>query len=654
MLPLRFVDRLRFFVERQFVKGAFFQLVVVAVVVGLISLLGGLLMAPFDGPFESLAEASWWAFLRLTDPGYLGDDEGTWQRFVSTLLTVCGYVVFLGALVAIMTSKLITLMRDLERGLTPVALKNHIAILGWTSQTAPLAGELMRSSGRMKRFLERHDTQRLKLVILSADVSHEQLVELRTEPGIRQRYREIIMRSGLPIQPDALYRVACLQAAAVIIPSAEQAPGELMSADAQTVKALLSIAAQARRFDHPLPFCVAELQDIRKLPVLERAYPGAVEVVAGDATISRLMAQNLLHPGLSEVYNELLSGTVGNNIYLRSGESLSGQTLQTIASVRPRAIVMGLLQPTPGQRWQLLLPAPGDTPVGPGDQVVMLAQDYADTEADKNAGAMPLISLDLPAVSTQATTRTRRILILGWNRRVPALLKEMLSYRQCSYDIDLVSQLAASERQLAIRNYLDAAEQPHCQQLESDVTNESALRQLQPENYDSIIILSNDRGDSGEEADARAMIVYLQLEEILQHANRRPQLIMELSDPGNHQLLNSHDSEMLISPMIVSHILAQVALRRELRMVLDHLFMAGGGEIQFRNPDDYPLPASADFRLLEKILAESGELALGIWRATPDQQGKHALLNPPRELRLCLTAQDRLIVLARTVNEDKG
>ncbi len=64
------------------------------------------------------------------------------------------------------------------------------------------------------------------------------------------------------------------------------------------------------------------------------------------------------------------------------------------------------------------------------------------------------------------------------------------------------------------------------------------------------------------EADARAMVGYLQLEDLLSEGGKRPQLIMELSDPDNRNLLTGHQSEMMISPMIVSHVLAQVALRR--------------------------------------------------------------------------------------------
>lgn len=263
MKPFRFVDRVKFIVERQLVKGAGFQLLVVGVFIGMISLIGGLLVFPLGAPFEGMGDATWWAFLRLTDPGYLGDDVGNWQRLVSTILTVSGYVVFMGTLVAILTRWLIAKMTDLERGLTPVTLRNHIVVLGWTSQTLPLLGELLLSSGRMRRFLAKHETSRLRLVVLSEQASAAQVHELRNDPGIGRKARQIILRSGSAIQPGALQRVACLDAAAVIVPSAAHQTGSLVTSDVETVKALLSIAAQARHLGTPLPFVVAEIQDVQ-------------------------------------------------------------------------------------------------------------------------------------------------------------------------------------------------------------------------------------------------------------------------------------------------------------------------------------------------------------------------------------------------------
>jgi hypothetical protein len=644
MLPFRIVDRVKFLVERQLVKGAGFQLLVVAVFIAVISLVGGILVVPLEGEFDHMGNAIWWAFLRLTDPGYLGDDVGAWQRLVSTLLTISGYVVFMGTLVAILTRWLIARMDELERGLTPVTLKNHIVVLGWTSQTLPLLSELLSSTGRMRRFLEKHDASRLNLVVLAEQASARQVHALRSEPGIGTRARQIILRSGLPIQPDALHRVACLDAAAVIVPSAVHEVGSLVTSDVETVKALLSIAAQARHYQSPLPFVVAELQDVRKLPVIERAYPGAVEVVAGDATISRLMVQNILHPGLSEVYNELLAGEGGNELYLRGGEPLAGLTLGELAAQRPDAIVMGILKPQ-GNAWQVLLAAPSDTRIDSRDRVVLMARSYSDTEADTRKPSLPEVVRNGSSPASPRAVVRHRVLVLGWNRRVPSLVSELASYGGYQFDVDVVSVVPAPEREQAIVRYMGAGQGVFCQHLEADYMVEEELRRTAPGGYDSIVLVSSDRLASGEEADARAMVGYLQLEDLLQESGQRPQIIMELSDPDNRQLLYGHQSEMMISSMILSHVLAQVALRRELRVVLDELFTVGGAEIQFRNPEAYPLPASADFQVLERIVAAEGEVALGVRRNDPDEHGRQVLLNPPRDDYLDLKPGDRLVVL---------
>lgn len=647
MSPVRFIDRLKFFVERQFVKGAAFQLLIVALVIGLISVIGGVLVAPVGGAFDHLGEAIWWAFLRLTDPGYLGDDAGSWQRFVSTLLTLLGYVVFLGALVAILTRWLITVMNNLERGLTPVYLRNHVVVLGWTPLTLPLVAELLGASPRVRRFLELHDARRLALVVLAEDVSPRQALELRNEPEIGGKARQVILRSGLPIQPEALERVACLDAAAVIIPGTRQEASNLVTSDVETVKALLSIAAQARQRKVPVPFVVAEVQDLRKQQVIEKAYPGAVEVVAGDATISRLLVKTVLHPGLSELYTELLTASEGNQLYLRSTDALAGKTLAELASERPGVIVLGIMRET-ADGWQPELLASTDQVIGAGDRVIMLARRYEDTDANPRTKALPLLPRTQSPMVVPAQREHKRVLVLGWSRKVPVLLSELNRYDQCQFTVDVVSVYPVARRAEAMAGFVENLERVAVRQLEADYLVADELRRLAPGDYDTVILLSNDRLATGEEADARAMMGHLLLEDLLGNCAQRPQVILELSDPDNEALLGVGQTEILISPMILSHVLAQVALRRELRPVLDELFSFGGADFQLRDPACYPLPDHADFRALEEILASQGELLVGIFRREPMENGRHLQLNPPRDTTVTLQPGDRLVVLVMT------
>jgi hypothetical protein len=93
-------------------------LLIIAFLIVLISVTAGILAYIFTSGFENIGKSTWWAFLRLSDPGYLGDDEGVLLRTVSTVVTILGYVVFMGALIAIMTQWLHRTMRKLESGLT--------------------------------------------------------------------------------------------------------------------------------------------------------------------------------------------------------------------------------------------------------------------------------------------------------------------------------------------------------------------------------------------------------------------------------------------------------------------------------------------------------------------------------------------------------
>lgn len=647
MLPFTLVDRLRYILERQLIKGVHYQLLVVALFIGLISLIGGWLAWPSAPGDVPLADSVWWAFLRLTDPGYLGDDEGTWRRIISTVLTIMGYVVFMGTLVAIMTRWLISKMGVLEEGLTPVTISNHVVILGWTNRTIPLVQEIMDSAGGIQRLLRSLDTRRLRLVILSDTVNIERTHELRDTPGIGRGFKDIILRSGTPLQPEALHRVACLQAAVVMMPGRSQGGSTLVTGDMETIKALLTLHAQGSQSGQPLPYVVAEIEDVRKLSVMRRAYPGPLEIIASDAIVSRLMAQAILHPGLPEFYGEVMSVHDGNEIYLRSTPACEGHTLAEIAANCPKAILLGLVRPL-GAAWTVLLNAPTTEKILPGDKLVMLARQYEDADpaqkSDKPVRSWQR-SESVKATLATADSGHKGILILGWNRRLPALVHELATYRDQRFRVMMVSTLEGDAQRESIAQYSELTQGVSCEHLQADFMAETTLRKILQTEWDSILLVSSDRLDSGEEADARAMVGYMAVDELLKQRTHRPQLLLELSDPANEELVVRNRSESIISPMILSHLMAQIAQRRELGLVFEELFTVGGAEIIYREQTDYPMHSVTTFADLEAVAGLQGETAMGVYRCVPDAEGRRLQLNPPRDLPLKLQPQDELVIL---------
>jgi hypothetical protein len=114
-------------------------------------------------------------------------------------------------------------------------------------------------------------------------------------------------------------------------------------------------------------------------------------------------------------------------------------------------------------------------------------------------------------------------------------------------------------------------------------------------------------------------------------------------DADNVRLFQDDNTEVLVTPLIASHVLAQVALRRELNVVYAELFGAGGAEICFRPVADYSIVGQkVSFRELKDISADRGEIALGA------RLGKGSIeLNPAQNKTYILKETDDLIVLVR-------
>ena len=640
----RLTHPFKFLVERQFVKGAKYQLLAVVALIGIISLVGGLLAMPTWQDGEGLGESIWWAFLRLTDPGYLGDDDGTFRRVISTLLTVTGYVLFLGSLVAIMTQWLTSKMKELEQGLTPVAVKNHIVILGWTDRTTSIIVELFQSEGKLKRFLSRFGATKLKIVVLAENSSAKLTQELKSNRLIGRRADEIILRTGDPLQAEHLLRADCYNAAAVIIPSHKQSFRDILSADVEVIKTLLSLNSNPKIKDSSnLPYVVAEIQSEKKINIAQNSYSGPLEVISGDAIISRLITQNLRHTGLSHVYTELLTRGFKSDLFAREHKELVGSTIHDIEQLFPKCIVLGLVR-VEGERFRPMLNLSKSTIVQKSDRIVFMANAHDDTNYEASKAKKVTSKVDHDEIIKKTIVKStgviqKKVLILGWNSRLPALINELGTYDDIEFEVMLVSIKNTKEREKKIRQYGGFVSKVTCTQVEADFMEEAELREINPARFDHILFMSSDLLTDGEEADARTIVGKILLDEILNESDHKPNILLELANPDNNHLIKNKNSEVIISPVILSHLLAQIAMRRELQSIYTELFTVGGAEIEFRELSQYNIETGDyTFGDLEKITAGYGEIAIGVHRTN---YGLY--LNPSKNKTYSLTETDKIV-----------
>ena len=647
----RLIERFNYFLERQFVKGTHIQLFFVIALIGIISVLGGLLVLPAGEPTDNIRESIWWAFLRLSDPGYLGDDEGTWRRIISTFLTVAGYVVFLGSMVAIITSWLNRKIRKLEQGLTKVSARNHVIILGWTNRTIHIAAELYQNNKRVKKFLKRHGARALKLIILSDDVNPFRLQELKDHPLIGKRANEIVLRSGNAIDREHLHRVDCKFASAIIIPSQTNTNKELITPDVQTIKTLLTLNAemQSRNGLATMPYVVAEIQDENKVKSAQRSYVGPLEVLPSDAILSRIIAQNLHHPGLSVVFNELLSYSLNNNLYALELPQAKGKSLSGLKPCFPRAILLGVVREIEGKLTPILNPEPGLV-IEENDMLIFLAKKMGDIEIPPDTVAKKAVNVESKPLKQRPVagnySGVSTLLVLGWNNHIPALIAELGTYSNQEFHLTIASSRPVEARMSAINHLLDSNKNIICKHEFVDYIRESELRFLKPSSFDHILMVSSDKLADEEEADARTIVGYTLLEEVLEATENRPQIIMELKDPGNEKLIRNFKGESIIGPLILSNLLATIAMRRELYTVYNELFTVNGAEIIIRNLDEYNLnPGKMTFLNIEEHIEIYQDTVLGIYYE--ESAGKVDLqLNIPRHKVVTLTSKCRLVVLS--------
>jgi hypothetical protein len=641
----RAAERIRFALERFILRGLRYRLLLAAAIVAAVALIAGILVATLDPGLSDPGEAIWWAFLRLTDPGYLGDDEGLARRTVSTVVTVLGYVLFLGLLIAILTQWMNQLIARLESGVTPVSLSDHVIVLGWSHRTPTIVQELLGARNRVQRFLARHSVRELRIVILAETVDAVLMADLREQLGALWNDRQVLLRAGSPLRLDHLERVAFRDAAVLIVPGADHADRNPEAVDAQNLKTLMAVSKHAGRTGAAPPLAVAEIFDGRKAVVGQQAYAGESEILAADEIIGRLIAQSVRQRGIGGVFAELLTLNAGNAVYVRPLDAEVGTTFGQLRNAFPRAIPVGIVRSADGR--PALAPDP-ETTVQVDDLVVFLARRFEDCTPQATWPAS--IPISSARARPPALEGRRRVLILGWSRKVPALLRELARYGTEAFEIDVVSATPVHEREKLLERHDATAAVDRVRQVEASYSVPGVLERLEPNGYDNIVLLASEQLEEEGQADATTVLAHLMLGGLLPRTGPGPRVFVELLEEENLFLFDKSRDDVIVSPLAVSYLLSQVALRRELGAIFTELSRPWGAQIVLQPAEDYVTTnGPVRFGDLDRAAASRGEIALGFLL-----EDGGLVLNPERDTDWAVAEGDEVVVLTSYAERDLG
>lgn len=596
----RALNLLRYRLGEFLLRGAFQRVLVMIGLVVSVAVGGGLLAFWLDeGGFAGRGEAIWWAFLRLSDPGYLGDDEGTTRRSISVVLTVAGYVLFLGAMVAIMTQWLHYMVRKLESGLTPIAARGHVVIAGWTDRTVSILREMFLEGGRTSS-LWRHRGGRQLAVVLAENASPELHQSLRDRMGDRWRERQIILRQGEPIHLHHLRRVDFANAAAILLPGDPYQDEGSADSDVRIIKIIASISRHALPLDAdtPRPFLVAELFDGRREAVARAMYDGPMALVCSDRLVAGLLAQSLRYPRLSVAVRELLFADDQDRLrILPVPEQGLSRTFFEVAEATQGGCLVGVIR-----EGETIVCPPPDLRLGENDRLVVYGPGDAISVQNMPATAagpqQPLCPRTLP---------TQRVLVLGWTRRVPALIADLAGSTP-HLTLEVLSTVPTKERE----QDLIGAPVPRDGVVHhrGDFTIPRVLQSLDLKAFDAVVLVGSDRLESGSESDARSLAGLAALRTLVAPA-AGPRVMVELMDAENATVVEDLHAEFIVAPMVVGRVLAQVALTPRLSEVFDDLFAGGGGEVVVVSPSLYG-DDHADLSALRSAVFRAGHLPMGV------------------------------------------
>jgi voltage-gated potassium channel Kch len=636
MRQITFADRLRYAFDRSMARGPLALIGWLGAISGVIVFLGAVLVAIVgivgegaDGQPEEVgfAEALWRSLMHSLDAGTVAGDNGWSYRLLMLLITLGG-IFIVSTLIGILSNSLAEKLEELRKGRSFVVEENHTLIIGWSANIFTIINELAMAGANQKK---------PRVVVLADKDKVEMEDEIRAKAGDLGALR-VICRSGSPLDAADLDIVNPQAAKSIII----LAPEEANDPDAQVIKTVLALTNSPNRRAEPYHI-VAEIRDRKNLDVAQLVGRDEAQFILSGDLLSRLTVQTCRQSGLSLVYLELLDFG-GDDIYFHNEPQLAGKTFSEALFAYEDSCVIGL-RTADGL---VVLRPPLDTQLDPRDQIIAISADDDTVRlSDKPAPALDERVMRRP--SAPPAPKVERTLILGWNKRGAAIIRELDNYVPPGSQVFVVASDAAAAD--ALREVAGGVRHLEVFYEPGETADRAVLDGLQIPSYDHVILLCYADIMPAPEADAHALMTLLHLRDIEDRSGQQIPIVSEMLDSRNRDLAEAaRADDFIVSDRLTSLMLAQVSENKELMAVFADLFDASGSELYLKPATDYVAPATpVSFYTVLEAARQRGEIAVGyrlLKYANEAAQNYGVVVNPQKSYNVTFGAEDKIIVLA--------
>ncbi len=635
MRKVTYRQRMRYAFDNTMAKGAIAMIGMLALLSLLAILVFTLLtLLPVFGPApdqgqNGFVESFWRALLRTLDPGTMGGDQGDWPFLLSMLGVTLVGLFLVSALIGVLSTGIEGRLEELRKGRSQVIENNHTLILGWSDQVFTILSELAIANANQKN---------PRVVILADQDKVEMETAIRDKVPHLGKTR-VICRTGNPIDLDDLEIVNPQGAKSIIVLSPDED-----DPDSQVIKTVLAITNNPNRRPITQPYhIVAEIHNPKNMQAAQLVGGTEAQLIDVGDTISRLVVQTCRQSGLSVVYTELLDFE-GDEIYTTEEPGLVGKTFGEALFAYRKSALIGLRRPD----GNVLLNPPMDTVVGQGDMMIVVTEDDDTARIETTVD----YQIDEAAIREGVATvpQPEHVLILGWNRRGPAIIAELDNYVMPGSTAAVVADSPGCVEEVSRRAAALGNLAVTC--TEGDTTDRQVLDGLGVENYDHVIVLCYDDLDP-QRADARTLITLLHLRDIESKLGDRFSIVSEMLDDRNRQLAEvTQADDFIVSDKLISLMLSQISENKDLGAVFADLFNSEGSEIYLKPAADYvSIGQPLNFYTVLEAARRRGEIAIGYRIASKSgdaSAGYGVTLNPDKAAAITFSPADRVVVLAES------
>lgn len=598
----------------------------------------------------------WVTWLEMTDPGTQAYDltSSPWFKVFAVISALLG-IVFLSAVIAIMTTSIDSKLQDLRAGRSDVLEVDHTLILGWNDRITDVLREL----------IEANESTDAAAVVILADRDKPQMDEfLRLHVAHRASTR-IITRSGVPTAAVDLEIVNPGAARSIIVLRGHESGGATgAQEDIAVLKTIMSALMHTAGTDTPI---VAEITDPDTREIADTLDRERVVLVDADSMLAKIIVQTSRTEGLSTVYNEVLSFR-GAELYMSEHPEAVGQAFGRVGLHFVDGVPFGLRTGD----GEIVLNPPSDRLVEDGDEIIVLAEDDSTIEWS----AQPVCEPEPHGAPKGLMERSiERELMIGWTHKSQMIIEEYADYLKPGSSIDVVTRNPDHDFAGLIGELNRNIEGIDIRVHDIDPRSALGLSSLRLEEYDNVLLLSQAGPgcESSEHTDSETLTILLRLRQQLIGA--RPgfddgtltasitdapkghaplgRLVTEVLSPENEALIvQAGVKDVVISNQLVSSVISQLSEEPEMMTVYDSMFSEEGAEIYLKPADLYfdELPTSTRFADVMSRATARGEQALGYRRIRSDTEsvkGNFGVkLNPAKDAVIALQPGDTIVVLA--------